>query len=140
MKVPVLLVTPVWLTLMPAFEKLKISQFSTLSLAGREVDAVDAERGPRAVNREVAQNDDDGVGRGCRAVVDVDAVRGAGEDRAEARAVRAVDGDVLRDGDGAEPARIERVNLAARRGLRDGTGEGLTGGRAAARVDIVADA
>src|ERR1044071_6211028 len=30
-KVPVLLVAPVWLTLMPAFEKLKMLQFSTLS-------------------------------------------------------------------------------------------------------------
>ena len=88
---------------------------------------------PAPVDREVAQDD-----RSFAAGVDDDAVRAGGEDAA-GHAV-AVDGDRLGDRDGAEAARIEDVDLAAGCGLRDRAGERLAGRRAAARVDVVADA
>ena len=53
---------------------------------------------------------------------------------------RAVDGDRLGDRHRAEAGRIEAVDLAARGGLRDRAGEGLARRRAAARIDVVADA
>ena len=75
------------------------------------------------------------VGRGRH--VDGDAVA-AGE-RA-ALGIGAGDGHRLDDRHGAEAARIEAVDLAARGGLRDRAGEGLARRGAAARIDVVADA
>src|SRR4029078_11479443 len=96
-----------------------------------EVDA--GEAGAEPLDVEAAQHD--GVGREG---VDDDAVRPRAQ-HAGLEAFRA-DGDRLRDGDGAEAARIEDVDLAARGGLRDRAGERLARRGAAARVRIVADA
>ena len=54
--------------------------------------------------------------------------------------IMAVDGHRLGDRHGAVAARIQAVDLAARGGLRDRAGEGLARRRAAARIDVVADA
>src|SRR5260221_8619182 len=99
-------------------------------LTGKEPNSV--ESGPDTVNSEVAKNHDVGL----RIGLDYDSVSAAhkhGSDLASA----AVNGDGFGDGDCAEPAWIQSVNLSARGGLRDGAGESLTGSCAAARVGIV---
>src|SRR5262249_52232293 len=101
-----------------------------------EVDADQA--GAGAVDGETAHVHDDGSGRRRGAVVDVYTVGAGRQDGAERAA--AVEGYRLGDGDGAEAARIEAVDLTAGGGLRDRSGEGLARRCAAARVNVVADA
>src|SRR5436190_4196222 len=99
------------------------------------LDAVDAGRA-EAVDADPAK--DDRVAGIAGRQIDDDAVE-AGVGDAGNLAV-AADRDRLRDRDGAETARIEHVDLAARGGLADRAREGLAGRGAAARIGIVADA
>jgi len=50
-----------------------------------------------------------------------------------------LDGEALVDSQGAEPARIEDVDLAADRGLHDGARERLAGCGSAAGIGVVAE-
>src|SRR5688500_15570092 len=57
-----------------------------------------------------------------------------------ARAVRAIDGHRLGNGDCPKTTWIEGVNLTGNRSLGDSASKCLAGGRAAAGIDVVADA
>jgi len=64
--------------------------------------------------------------------VNIDAVRARSQNRAQRAG--AVDRDRFGNGDGAETARIDAVDLAVRGGFRDRAGKRLAGRRAAART------
>jgi len=98
--------------------------------AAEHLDTVQA--GPEPFDVEAAQHHVAGRRR-----VDDDGVR-AGHQHAGLKAF-AGDGDRLGNRHSAEATGIEDVDLAAGGGLRDGARERLAGGRAAARVGVVAD-
>src|SRR6185437_1562881 len=68
---------------------------------------------------------------------DVDGVRSGDEDRAEY--LVAIDSDRLGDGDRAEAAGIDAVDLPVHSRLRNGAREGLAWRRPAARIGVIAD-
>src|SRR5439155_12223437 len=98
-----------------------------------DVHRVRAQRRARAADVDVAKNDPV-----VRQRVDDDALDAGRQDTAERTG--AVDHDLFRDRHGAESTRIEAVDDARAGGLGDRAREGLARGRAAARVDVVADA
>src|SRR5262249_38695550 len=107
---------------------------------GVDLNAVDAGISRVAAVTEEALKpyvlDDDDVG-GCRG--NIEAVGARDQGRGDLAAA-AIDGDRLGDGEAAEAARIERIDFAAVGGLRDRAGPSLARRRAAARIDVVADA
>src|SRR6185369_588949 len=111
-------------------EAVNASRLDVQRLAGEEADAV--QPGGEAVDVQTAQGHDV-----ARARADDDPVRPRHHDsRGDPFGG---DGQRLGDGDGAETTRIEDVDLADGRRLREGACEGLAGGGAAARVGVVAD-
>lgn len=77
------------------------------------------------------------VGSRERIECDVDAVRCGVEDRSEHLVT--VNGDRLRDGHGAEAARVNAIDLTVHRCLRNRASEGLARRRTAARIGVIAD-
>src|SRR5262249_34107780 len=121
-------------------EPVDLAIFDNYHRGGVDLNGVDAGISRVAAVTEEALNlyflDDDDVGRCGR---DIDAVRARHQNRGDLAAA-AVERNGFGDGDGAEAARIERVDFAAVGGLRDGAGPCLARRRAAARIDVVADA
>jgi hypothetical protein len=107
--------------------------FDVKGAAGNEPDAVQRRDRHRADEIKAAQHHDI-----VHASIDNDAIAAADDDAS--LDVGAVDRHRLGDGHGAEAAGIDAVDLAAGGGLRNRSGEGLAGRRAAARIGVVADA